>query len=39
MHQRIVGVKEVFNREGYTLNLEYGTAIPTLLDKIKREVK
>ncbi|MDM5352587.1 siphovirus ReqiPepy6 Gp37-like family protein [Lysinibacillus sphaericus] len=39
MHQRIVSAKEVSNREGYTLNLEYGTAIPTLLDKIKREVK
>ncbi|MER2048996.1 MAG: siphovirus ReqiPepy6 Gp37-like family protein [Solibacillus sp.] len=39
MHQRIVVVKEILNREGYTLNLEYGTAIPTLLDKIKREVK
>ncbi|MCY9547284.1 siphovirus ReqiPepy6 Gp37-like family protein [Lysinibacillus xylanilyticus] len=39
MHQRIVAVNEKLNREGYTLNLEYGTAIPTLLDKIKREVK
>ncbi|MEQ6353934.1 siphovirus ReqiPepy6 Gp37-like family protein [Lysinibacillus sp. M3] len=39
MHQRIVAVNEKMNREGYTLNLDYGTAIPTLLDKIKREVK
>ncbi|WP_249664076.1 siphovirus ReqiPepy6 Gp37-like family protein, partial [Lysinibacillus sp. D4B1_S16] len=32
MHQRIVVVNEKFNREVYTLNIEYGTAIPTLLD-------
>lgn len=39
MHQRVVGAVEIYNRSGYSLQLTFGTAIPTLLDKIKREVK
>lgn len=38
-HSRVVTAKEKWTRQGYSLNLEFGTSIPTLLDKIKREVK
>lgn len=38
-HSRVVTAKEKWNREGYSLDLEFGTSIPTLLDKIKREVR
>lgn len=38
-HSRIVTAKEVWNRNGYSLSLEFGTSIPKLLDKIKREVR
>lgn len=38
-HSRVMTANEVYNREGYNLSLEFGTSIPTLLDKIKREVK
>lgn len=38
-HARVVTTKEKWDRKGYSLSLEFGTSIPTLLDKIKREVK
>lgn len=38
-HSRVVTAKETYTREGYELSLEFGTSIPTLLDKLKREVK
>lgn len=38
-HSRVVRVIETYKREGYSLQLEFGTSIPTLVDKIKREVK
>lgn len=38
-HSRVTGAKELYNRDGYTLQHEFGKSIPTLLDKIKREVK
>lgn len=39
MHSRVVSAFETFERTGYDLKLEYGTSIPTLIDKIKREVR
>ncbi|BDH62303.1 hypothetical protein MTP04_24330 [Lysinibacillus sp. PLM2] len=38
-HSRVVTAKETYTRDGYELALEFGTSIPTLLDKLKREVK
>ena len=38
-HSRVVTAKERWKRSGYSLSLEFGTSIPKLLDKIKREVK
>lgn len=38
-YSRVVTAKEIWNSQGYSLGLEFGTSIPTLLDKIKREVK
>lgn len=38
-HSRVMTAKEVHDRDGYHLSLEFGTSIPTLIDKIKREVK
>ncbi len=38
-HSRVMTAKEIFDREGYHLSLEFGTSIPTLLDKIKRGAK
>lgn len=38
-HSRVVTAKEKWTRQGYSLSLEFGTSIPTLIDKIKREVK
>lgn len=38
-HSRVVTARERWNRSGYGLSLEFGTSIPKLLDKIKREVK
>lgn len=38
-HSRVVRAREVYTREGYELSLEFGTSIPTLVDKIKREVR
>ena len=38
-HSRVVTARENWNRNGYNLSLEFGTSIPKLLDKIKREVK
>lgn len=38
-HSRVVTARENWNRSGYSLSLEFGTSIPKLLDKIKREVK
>lgn len=39
MHNRVVVAKETFNQQGYHLAIEFGTAIPTLTEKIKRDVK
>lgn len=38
-HSRVVTAHETWSRSGYTLNLEFGTSIPTLINKLKREVK
>lgn len=38
-HSRVVKVNETYDRDGYTLTNEFGTSIPNLVDKIKREVK
>lgn len=38
-HSRVVTAKERWNRKGYSLSLEFGTSVPTLIDKLKREVK
>lgn len=39
MHSRVVVVKETYSKEGYTLKIEFGVAIPTLFEKMKKEVK
>lgn len=39
VHTRVVAVYEKYNRKGYELKIEFGTTIPTLIDKLKREVK
>ncbi len=38
-HSRVVTAKEKWNRKGYSLSLEFGTSIPTLIDKLRRAVK
>ena len=38
-HSRVVRAQETYNRDGYHLKLEFGTSIPTLIDKLKRTVK
>ncbi len=38
-HSRVVTAKERWNRKGYSLSLEFGTSIPTLIDKLRRAVK
>lgn len=38
-HARVVSVYETFNKDGYELKIDFGTAIPKLIDKLKREVK
>lgn len=38
-HSRVVRSRELYNRDGYELKLEFGTSIPTLTDKLKRTVK
>lgn len=39
MHTRVTTAKETFDRSGYDLKIDFGNAIPTLIDKLKREVK
>lgn len=38
-HSRVVRVREKYSEDGYEVSHEFGTSIPTLIDKIKREVK
>ncbi|MFS0878262.1 Gp37-like protein [Solibacillus isronensis] len=38
-HPRIITAFENWNRDGYSLSLDFGASIPKLLDKIKREIK
>lgn len=38
-HTRIVEVIETFSKEGRTLVADFGSSKPTLIDKLKREVK
>lgn len=35
---RIIEVKEIYEKEGYKLEATFGKPIPTLIDKIKREI-
>lgn len=39
LHTRIMSVIEVFSSSGKTLSVNFGSNIPTLLDKIKKAVK
>lgn len=39
MHSRVVVAKETYNRQGYLLKLEFGSAEPKLLDKIKKVIR
>lgn len=39
MHTRIISATETYNRSGTTLEINFGTNIPTFLDKVKRAVK
>lgn len=39
MHSRVVVVKETHNRQGITFKLEFGSAVPTIFDKLKRVIK
>lgn len=36
---RVTSVYETFNQSGYMIKIDFGNAIPTLIDKLKREVK
>lgn len=38
-HPRIVQIVEMFSKEGRTLQADFGSSKPTLIDKLKREVK
>ncbi|MEK4148913.1 siphovirus ReqiPepy6 Gp37-like family protein [Robertmurraya sp. FSL W8-0741] len=38
LHTRIVGVIETENKQGYSLQLNFGSNIPSLIDKVKRAV-
>lgn len=39
MHARVVVVKENYNENGYSSQIEFGTAVPTIIDKIKKVIK
>lgn len=39
VHSRVVVVKETYNRQGYSLKLEFGSAEPKLFDKLKKVMK
>jgi len=39
MHSRVVVAKENYSKSGYSLHVEFGTAIPTLFDKLKKAVR
>lgn len=39
LHTRIISVVEKENKQGSTIQLNFGNNIPTLLDKVKREIK
>lgn len=39
LHTRIVTAKEKYSRNGYELSTEFGSNVPTLLNKIKKAVK
>ena len=36
---RVANVSETYNRNGYSMRIEFGSGVPTLMDKIKRKVK
>lgn len=38
-HSRVTKVNETFEKGKYELKVSFGTSVPTLIDKIKREVK
>lgn len=38
-HSAVSVVKEAYTEDGYFLNIEFGDAVPTLIDKIRREMK
>ncbi|MGM7637570.1 siphovirus ReqiPepy6 Gp37-like family protein [Bacillus sp. Hm123] len=38
-NSRVVGAKEIYRKGTYSISLEFGVSVPTLIDKIKREVK
>lgn len=39
LHTRIITTKEKYSRKGYELSTEFGSNIPTLLNRIKKAVK
>lgn len=39
VHSRVVVAKETYNRQGYSLKLEFGSAEPKLFDKLKKVMK
>lgn len=38
LNSRVVVANETFSKDGYQIDLEFGTAVPTLIQKIKRDV-
>lgn len=36
LHERIVSIEEVYDVDGFNINIEIGNNIPTLIDKIKK---
>lgn len=39
MHSRVVVVNEIYNENGYSSKTEFGTAVPNIIDKIKKVIK
>lgn len=39
MHSRVVKATEKYTRSGYSLKVDFGTSVPTLVDKLKRGLK
>lgn len=39
VHSRVVVAKEIYTREGYSIQLEFGSSTPNFFEKVKKELK